>query len=338
MARAMRDPVSEFEYPDEWVKACDSPQLLADVIKGLCILTASGKVLRRGYSTGATAAAACKAAVLSLCRPVDSVIVSLPCGVTIDVPVHAKDGIASAFKFAGDYRDDATAGLEFRAVARDAGGGISLNAGKGIGRFTRDMPRHSAGSPAISESARAYIESSIAEALAEIRRSGAEIELMVPRGEEATAHTLNARLGIQGGISVLGTTGLVEPWDDHVGESAIERIEKLDKVVVTTGRIGLKYSRLLFPDHESVLVGTRIDQALKNARGDVILCGLPALILKFMDPHILNGTGFRTVDELAASPSWAQVAGTAIQAFKKRMPGVRVVIVDRSGNVIGDSG
>ena len=271
------------------------------------------------------------------CR-IDSVSISLPCGVRIDVPVHAKDGVASAFKFAGDYKGDATGGLEFQAIVRHMGDRIVLNAGKGIGRFTRDMPRYPCGSAAISESARAYIESSIAEALTETGMTGAEIELMVPRGEEAAAHTLNTKLGIQGGISVLGTTGLVEPWDDHVGESTIERIEKLDKVVITTGRVGLKYSRLLFPDHEAVLVGTGIDRALEKARGDVILCGLPALILKFMDPHILDGTGFGTVDELAASPSWTQIAGRAIRAFKKRMPGVRVVIVDRSGRVIGDSG
>lgn len=336
MAKPMRDPVSDFEYPDEWVNACSMPELLEDVRKGLCVLTASGKVLRRGYSTGATAAAACKAAILSLSRPVSSVSVSLPCGLKIDVQVHAKGGVASAFKFPGDYKDDATAGLEFRAIVRSTGDRIALDAGEGIGRFTRNMPRYPRGSAAISESARAYIEGAIKEALDESRLSGAEVELMVPGGEEVAIRTLNARMGIHGGISILGTTGLVEPWDDHVGESTIERIEKLDKVVITTGRIGLKYSRLLFPDHEAVLVGTGIGQALEKARGDVVLCGLPALILKFIDPDVLSGTGFGTVDELAASPSWEQVSSAAIAAFKKRMPGIRVVIVDRNGRVIGD--
>ena len=48
----LRDPVTDFEYPDEWVNKCESPELLEDVVKGLCVLTSSGKVLRRGYSTG----------------------------------------------------------------------------------------------------------------------------------------------------------------------------------------------------------------------------------------------------------------------------------------------
>ncbi len=70
----MRDPVSGFDYPEAWVRKCPSPDLLRLVEEGLAVLTSSGTVLRRGYTTGTTAAAACKAAVLSLsgeidCRP-----------------------------------------------------------------------------------------------------------------------------------------------------------------------------------------------------------------------------------------------------------------------------
>ena len=76
------------------------------------------------------------------------------------------------------------------------------------------------------------------------------------------------------------------------------------------GRVGLRYSRLLFPDHEVVLVGGRIKEALAAARGNVILCGLPALILKYIEPHILDGTGYATVEELSASPAFLAVCGT----------------------------
>lgn len=334
----LKDPLTDFEYPAEWVNACKSPELLEEVRKGLCVLTSSGTVLRRGYSTGATAAAACKAAILSLGHEVNSISVSLPCGVSIDVPVHAKGGIAFAYKFAGDYKEDVTGGLEFQAIVKSTGDCIDIKAGKGIGRFTRDMPRYPKGSPSISLSAGEYINAAIEEALSEIGLTGAEIELTIPCGEEVSVNTLNSRLGIQGGISILGTTGLVEPWDDHIGESAMERIVKLDEVVITTGRIGLKYSRLMFPGHETVLVGTRIGQALESASGDVILCGLPALILKFIDPGILDDTGFGTVEELAVSPSWKQVITPRLRSFKEKMPLVRVVLIDRGGKVIGDSG
>ena len=62
----MRDPVNGFDYPEAWVKKCSSPDLLPLVENGLAVLTSSGSVIRRGFTTGTTAAAACKAAILSL--------------------------------------------------------------------------------------------------------------------------------------------------------------------------------------------------------------------------------------------------------------------------------
>jgi len=76
----MLDPVTGFEYPGAWVERCTSPALLLLVEQGLAILTASGTVLRRGYTTGTTAASACKAAVLSLSgNTVTSVSIHIPC-------------------------------------------------------------------------------------------------------------------------------------------------------------------------------------------------------------------------------------------------------------------
>ena len=60
----MRDPVTAFDYPDDWIKKSKSPELLSLAEKGFAVLTASGTVLRRGYTTGTTATAACKAAIL----------------------------------------------------------------------------------------------------------------------------------------------------------------------------------------------------------------------------------------------------------------------------------
>lgn len=327
-----------FRYPEGWVRSCRSPELLDGVEQGLCVLTASGTVIRRGYSTGATAAAACKAAVLSLSGAVEVVGVRMPCGLVIDIPVSAGDGRAVAVKYSGDYKNDVTSGLEIVAIASPSGEGISLRAGRGIGLFTRDLPRYRAGDPSISVAAKEYIMAAIREAVEETGMVGADVELSIPRGEEIAPRTLNSRLGIVGGISVLGTTGLVEPWDDHVGESVVERVKAADRVVITTGRIGLRYSRLLFPDHEAVLAGTRLKEALEHARGDVVLCGMPALILKFIDPDILRDTGFPTVQEMSASASFGEIVRDRLERFRRRMPHVRVVLVDHDGNIVGDSG
>jgi cobalt-precorrin-5B (C1)-methyltransferase len=333
----MRDPVTDFAYPEAWVKACRSPDLLPLVEQGLCVLTSSGTVLRRGYTTGTTAAAACKAAVLSLSGDVAEVSVTLPCGLRVTLPVDAHRGKASCRKDAGDYAADVTAGLEFDATAVSASSGVQFVPGEGIGSFSRDTPRHPRGTPAISDPALACIERSISEAMRETDLSGTMVILSVPRGAAVAHRTLNAKVGVTGGISVLGTTGLVEPWDDHLEEGVLDRIARAERVVLTTGRLGLRYSRLYFPWHEAILVGNRIGPAIEQARGEVVLCGLPGLILKFMNPNVLSGTGCITVEDLSETPAWDAIAERELADFRDRYPRLRVVIVNRDGRIIGES-
>ena len=333
----IRDPVTGFEYPDAWVNSCETPELLAEVASGLCVLTSSGKILRRGFTTGTTAAAVCKAAILSLERDMSEVSIGLSCGLNVNVPVTARQGVASCKKYSGDYRDDVTSGIEFVAMATPTDGEVVLEAGEGIGRFVRDTPRYPVESPAISDAAMATIMRSITEGLGEAEIDGAVIELSIPGGAEIGRKTLNSRIGVEGGISVLGTTGLVEPWDDHLDEAVHERISRSKKDVITTGRIGLRYSRLLFPDHEAVLAGSGLGKALQYASGEVVICGLPGLILKYMNPLILENRKYGTVEELSASPEWPATLSSELQKYKKENPDIRVVIIDRSGKVMGDS-
>jgi len=334
----MRDPVTGFLYPSDWIAKCSDPAGLALAERGFAILTSSGTVLKRGYTTGTTAAAACKAAVLSLDQAIDRVEVRLPCGLVAEVPVTARDGKASCKKFSGDYPSDVTAGIEFIATAVPAPAGIRLVPGAGIGRFVRDTPRYKNGEPAISAAPLACILAGMEEALAAIGQPGATVTLEIPDGERIGKKTLNPRMGVEGGISVLGSTGLVEPWDDHLEESVQARIAGAKNIVVTTGRVGLRYSRLLFPDREIVLAGGKIKEALSAAQGkEIVLCGLPALILKYIRPDILLGTGYATVEELSASPDFTRISGRVLAAYKKQHPEVRVVLVNRDGTVIGES-
>jgi cobalt-precorrin-5B (C1)-methyltransferase len=333
----MRDPVTGFDYPEAWVKKCSSPDLLILAEEGLAVLTSSGKVIRRGYTTGTTAAAACKAAILSLSGVVTSVPVHLPCGLVVEVPVSGFSGSASCKKFAGDYPDDATAGCEFIAKASSLPEGIQLVPGAGIGRFSRDTPRFKKGEPAISPAPLECILTSMQEAIDQAGLFGARVNLRIPLGAEIAKKTLNPRVGVKGGISVLGTTGLVEPWDDHLLESMRERVSAACNVVLTTGRTGLRYARLLYPDHEVVLVGGKIKEALDAAKGEVILFGLPALILRYINPHILDGTGYATVEEFAGSPAFHPAMQSNLTVFKKEYPRVRVIMVNRDGAIIGES-
>jgi cobalt-precorrin-5B (C1)-methyltransferase len=334
----LRDPVTDFTYPDEWTRKCTDPQLLEEVRKGLAVLTAQGVVLRRGYTTGTTAAAAGKAAVLSLAGDIDAVDVVTRSGVPVRVAVNASNGKAECRKYPGDYPSDATAGVLFAARAELRPAGIEIVAGEGIGRFVRDTSRNKKGDAAISPAAMEVIVRSVEEALRSVGGKGAHVELSVPEGREIGARTLNPRMGVENGISVLGTTGLVEPWDDHLEESNLERIAGARRVVLTTGRVGLRFSRMLFPEHEVVLVGARMEKAVEAAKGEVILCGLPALILKFVDPDILARTGCGTIEQLSMTEEWGPAVKEAMRRSKRERPNLRVVILDRSGNVLEDSG
>jgi cobalt-precorrin-5B (C1)-methyltransferase len=333
----MKDPVTGFDYPEEWVKRCSSPELLRLAEEGLGVLTSTGTIIRRGYTTGTTAAAACKAAILSLSGVVTSVPVHLPCELVVSVPVFGLAGNASCKKYAGDYHDDVTAGCEFIAEASPLPEGIRFVPGEGIGRFSRDTPRFRKGEPAISPAPLECILRSIQEAIDQLGLPGVRVKLQIPLGEEIARKTLNPRIGVEGGLSVLGTTGLVEPWDDHLEESMRERISTSRNTVLTTGRIGIRYARLLYPDHDIILVGGKIGEALDAAKGEVILFGLPGLILRYINPHILEGSGFSTVEEYAASPEFPQTMNKSLRDFKKVYPLVTVIIVNRDGITIGES-
>lgn len=331
------DPVTGFSYPESWVMRCQTPELLKEVTRGLAVLTSSGKVLRRGYTTGTTAAAAAKAAVLSLRGEVEEVSLILPCGIIVTLPVTAAGGFGSCIKDAGDHEHDVTAGVEILAQVSTREG-IALVCGIGIGRFVRSTPRYQIGDPAISPISLESILKAIQEAVDLVGLSGIEVLLSVPEGQALAVHTLNARMGIVDGISLLGTTGLVEPWDVHLRETIHERLSEIEYPVLTTGRLGYRYARMFFPDREVVLVGSGIRGALAYVQGSAILCGLPGLILREIDPHFLEGTGFNTIEEFSSSPQFYLAMQKALQTFKGEEPFVRVILFARDGSILGDSG
>ncbi|NMB78943.1 MAG: cobalt-precorrin-5B (C(1))-methyltransferase [Methanomicrobiales archaeon] len=333
----MRDPVTGFTYPEDWVQRCTDTGKLLLVTEGLAVLTSTGAVLLRGFTTGTTAAAAAKAAVLSLKAPAGPVFLTLPCGLTVSVPAEGREGTGTGKKFSGDYPSDVTAGIEIRAEASRQPGSMTITFGDGVGRFVRDTPRYKKGTPAVSSPALSCIVRSVQEALDETGETGIMVRISIPEGAATGRKTLNPKVGVEGGISILGTTGLVEPWDDHLTESTAGRIAAAENPVLTTGRIGLRFSRLLFPDREVILIGGKLKEALDAGPGPVTLCGLPALILRHISPQILDGTGFLTVEELSQSDRFPAMVTDILAGFKKVRPAVTVVLINREGKVIGES-
>lgn len=329
------DPVTGFAVNPSWLKLCSDPQALARIKSGRWVLLSNGLLSRRGLTTGTTSAAACKGAVLSLKEPVQEVQITTPAQIAVCLPVVARRGFCIAVKDGGDHKFDVTAGLEIAAQASLADEAI-LETGKGIGRIAARGLCDEMGRPAISPTAKKQIMLAIAQALQETGLAGARVELSVPRGEELAKKTLNPRLGISGGISILGSTGFVEPWNDHFsGDRALE-LKEAKKVVVTTGRTGLKMSRILFPDHHAVLIGSQLDLLQFDEDQQSILCGLPALILKWAWPQMLEGTGYGTVAEMIEREPQHKNIAAALQMAKKKLSKTRIVLLYRDGSILAD--
>ncbi|HEX9530870.1 MAG TPA: cobalt-precorrin-5B (C(1))-methyltransferase CbiD, partial [Acidimicrobiales bacterium] len=171
--------------------------------------------LRTGFTTGTCAAAAAKAAVTWLatgnCPP--QAEVALPGGRRVSFPVERGPAVhqCAVVKDAGDD-PDVTHGAHVTALAAwlggDPAGTVELLAGDGVGTVTLPGLGLPVGAPSVTSVPRAMIGS----AVAEVTDRPVRLTLSVPGGEAMAARTSNARLGIAGGISILGTTGIVRPF------------------------------------------------------------------------------------------------------------------------------
>jgi cobalt-precorrin-5B (C1)-methyltransferase len=177
--------------------------------------------LRRGWTTGTCAAAAAKAAFAAIITGAfpDPVEVTLPRGERVGFALaltrRAGDcATAGVLKDAGDDPDVTHGALILATVrTRARGTGVIFRAGEGVGTVTRPGLAVPPGEPAINPVPRRMIREAIAEVAGATGRAGdAEVEIAIPGGEKLAEKTLNARLGIIGGLSILGTTGIVVPY------------------------------------------------------------------------------------------------------------------------------
>ncbi|CDZ51253.1 Putative cobalt-precorrin-6A synthase [deacetylating] [Neorhizobium galegae bv. officinalis] len=225
-----------------------------------------GKNLRRGWTTGTCAAAASKAACLALLsgKFPDPVTVTLPGGQTPSFALAVEEtgeGFARAgiVKDAGDDPDVTHGALIKSTVRRGvAGSGIVFKAGEGVGTVTRAGLPLPVGEPAINPVPRKMIAQAIAEVAGE--EADFEVEISVADGEKIAEKTLNGRLGILGGISILGTTGIVIPfscsaWIHSIWRGIdVARAAGLDHVAGATGNTSEKAVQAHHGLHEIALI------------------------------------------------------------------------------------
>ena len=247
-----------------------------------------GKKLRRGYTTGSSATGAAKAAVKALFsgKTVDKVSISTPAGIDLKLDVvRLEQGDnyckASIIKDGGDD-PDVTDGLEIAVKAEKIANGIEITGGQGVGRVTKPGLPVEKGQAAINPVPRKMIKNEVSKVLPD--NKGVKLTVEVPKGEKVAQKTLNTKLGIKGGISILGTTGIVEPMSEEAYRKSLALkidqalAENYEKLVLVFGNYGKKQAvELGFKEGQLIrmsnFVGYILKQCVDKGVKEVVLLG-----------------------------------------------------------------
>lgn len=235
-------------------------------------ITKYGESLRCGYTTGSCAAAAAKASVIMLesKRVLDYVEIDTPAGIRLKLEVTNPTitnefASCSIVKDAGDD-PDSTDGIEiFAEVKRRDDGKIVIDGGKGIGRITRKGLFGEIGHAAINPVPRQMIKKEVKE----VSDSGYDVLIHAPEGEVIGKKTFNSQMGIQGGISIIGTKGIVYPMsEDALLKTIYMEVDMiLDKygdenIVLVPGNYGEKIAESLGLSKSKVKVSNYLGDSL----------------------------------------------------------------------------
>ncbi|WNZ30469.1 MAG: cobalamin biosynthesis protein CbiD [Candidatus Bathyarchaeota archaeon] len=255
------------------------------------------RVLKYGNTTGAYATAVAKAAVITLLdKPVDHVGIPSPLGIRFEIlvkdckKINDDTSIACAIKDAGEDID-ATDKIEiFAKVKLTDNGKITISGGKGIGVVTKEGLPIPIGEAAINPTPRKMIKQAIWEVLP--KNKGAEVTIYVPEGETVAKKTQNAKLGIIGGISILGTTGVVRPLSSMAYKSSlvpsleVALAQKYEQIFLVPGNIGEKLAKKVFAVPEDGIVqtgdfmGYMLEKAVEKGAKKIVIFGHPGKLVK----------------------------------------------------------
>ncbi|MDR1992493.1 MAG: cobalt-precorrin-5B (C(1))-methyltransferase CbiD [Nitrososphaerota archaeon] len=255
------------------------------------------RFLKYGITTGATAAAAAKAATITaIGEPVDYVVIPTPIGLRFEVPVKSSRKLskdtaeASVIKDAGQDID-ATDKMEITATVKLTDDNkISIKSGVGIGTVTKAGLQIAIGEGAINPVPKTMITQAVKEVLPP--HKGAEILISAPEGANIAKKTMNHKLGIKGGISILGTTGVVKPLSlEACRRSLVPQIDVAlahgyNPILYVPGNIGERIAKEKFKVPEDAIVqtgdfvGYMLDKAVEKGVKEIILLGHSGKLVK----------------------------------------------------------
>ena len=285
------------------------------------------KKLRFGYTTGSCAAAACKAATKILLgkEKMETVELMTPKGILLSLQLEEIKQEESAVicgvrKDGGDDPDTTNGLLIFARVEKCQKPGIQLDGGVGVGRVTRPGLSQEIGEAAINPVPKAMILKVAEEVCQEYDyEGGLKVTIFVPDGEETAKKTFNPRLGILGGISILGTSGIVEPMSEAALIESI-RVEMRQRhaqgeeyILATPGNYGADYLRehMTLPYEKNIkcsnYVGETIDMAI-----DMGVKGI--LFVAHIGKFVKLASGIMNTHSHSADARMETIASNAIRA------------------------
>ena len=240
----------------------------------------NGKKMRKGYTTGSCATAASVAATHLLLNEeeCEEVVVLSPVDKEIRIPIESiervddKTAIASVRKNGGDDADATHGMLIYSKVTLRDDTEVTIEGGEGIGRVTQEGLLVPIGKPAINPKPRKMIGDNIRKMLGESR--GADILIFAPEGYEIAKQTMNRNLGIIGGISILGTTGIVTPMSEDSWKAAIsielemKKKQGFEKIVLSPGNYGEDFAvnKMMIDETKIVSMSNFVGYVLKEVQ------------------------------------------------------------------------
>jgi cobalt-precorrin-5B (C1)-methyltransferase len=255
------------------------------------------RFMQYGITTGATAAAAAKAAAIAIVKePVDRVVIPTPIGLRFEIPVKSSKKLSADSAQAVTVKDagqdiDATDKMEITATVKLTNDGkITIRSGEGVGVVTKPGLQVPIGEGAINPVPRAMITQAVKEALPEGK--GAEIIISAPEGANIAKKTMNDKLGVKGGISILGTTGVVKPLSlEACRRSLVPQIDVAiargyKRIIFVPGNIGERIAKEKFCIPEDAIiqtgdfVGYMLDKAAEKGVKEIIFIGHSGKLVK----------------------------------------------------------
>ena len=299
-------------------------------------ITKDGKRLRRGYTTGSCAAAAAKSAAVMMLtgRRLDSVHLITPFGIELKLPLQdivINDSYVSCgiIKDSGDD-PDVTDGITVyaRVEKTDLPYTIEIDGGQGIGRVTKPGLDQKVGNAAINSVPRRMITEELQQVCEDNNYTGGlKVIISAPAGTEIAKRTFNPKLGVVGGISVLGTTGIVEPMSEEalIDSIALEIRQRKalgdKRLILTPGNFGADFlkSKYGLADEQVVkcsnYVGKALDAAIDAGFSEVLMAGHIGKFVK-LSGGIMNTHSKEGDHRAELMSSAAKLAGASTETAK----------------------